>query len=65
MEVYKENGIQGYYAGLVPRLIGNAAVLILVSSSTYVIDKYVITDQAMIEFKPYFASIINVSELIS
>ncbi|XP_076245757.1 mitochondrial carrier homolog 2 isoform X1 [Calliopsis andreniformis] len=56
VEVYKENGIQGYYAGLAPRLIGNAAVIILVSSSTYVIDKYVITD---LEFKPYFTSIIN------
>ncbi|KAF7396039.1 hypothetical protein HZH68_010089 [Vespula germanica] len=53
IEVYKENGIAGYYAGLVPRLIANAAVLVLVSSSTYVINKYVIRDQ---ELKTYTAS---------
>lgn len=53
VEVYKENGIMGYYAGLMPRLIGNAAVLILVSSSTYAIDKYIISDR---EFKPNVVS---------
>ncbi|KAI4480106.1 hypothetical protein M0804_010467 [Polistes exclamans] len=53
IEVYKENGIAGYYAGIVPRLIANATVLVLVSSSTYVINKYVIHDQ---ELKTYTAS---------
>ncbi|XP_076760855.1 mitochondrial carrier homolog 2 [Xylocopa sonorina] len=53
VEVYEENGIMGYYAGLLPRLIGNAAVLILVSASTYAIDKYVISDR---ELKPYAVS---------
>nr|XP_012137931.1 PREDICTED: mitochondrial carrier homolog 2-like isoform X2 [Megachile rotundata] len=56
VEVYKENGIMGYYAGLVPRLIGNAAALLLVSSSTYVIDKYVISDRAL---KPFVVSIMR------
>lgn len=55
VEVYKENGITGYFAGLIPRLIANAAVLILVSSSGYVIDKYVIADR---ELKPYIVSTI-------
>lgn len=58
IEVYKENGITGYYAGLVPRLIANAAVLVLVSSSTYVINKYVIRDQ---ELKTYTASTMKVN----
>lgn len=58
IEVYKENGIAGYYAGLVPRLIANAAVLVLVSSSTYVINKYVIRDQ---ELKTYTASTMKVN----
>ncbi|XP_015171611.1 PREDICTED: mitochondrial carrier homolog 2-like [Polistes dominula] len=53
IEVYKENGIAGYYAGIIPRLIANAAVLVLVSSSTYVINKYIIHDQ---ELKTYTAS---------
>ena len=56
VEVYRENGIKGYYAGIVPRLIGHAAVSVLVSSSTYVIDKYVISDR---ELKPYAASTMN------
>lgn len=60
MEVYKENGIMGYYAGLLPRLIGNAAVLMLVSSCTYAIDKYVISDR---ELKPYAVSTIRVNKL--
>lgn len=59
MEVYKENGIMGYYAGLLPRLIGNAAVLMLVSSCTYAIDKYVISDR---ELKPYAVSTIRVNK---
>lgn len=50
VEVYKENGIMGYYAGLVPRLIANAAPLLLVSTATYVIDKYVISDRILKQF---------------
>lgn len=52
----------GYYAGLLPRLIGNAAVLMLVSSSTYAIDKYIISDR---ELKPYDVSTIRVNKLIN
>lgn len=52
----------GYYAGLLPRLIGNAAVLMLVSSSTYAIDKYIINDR---ELKPYAVSTIRVNKLIN
>ncbi|CAK9797728.1 Mitochondrial carrier homolog 2 [Anthophora quadrimaculata] len=56
VEVYKENGIMGYYAGLVPRLIGNAAVLVIVSSCAYVIDKYVTSDR---EVRSYAVSTIK------
>ncbi|XP_015122209.1 mitochondrial carrier homolog 2 [Diachasma alloeum] len=44
-EIYHENGLLGYYAGLVPRLIANVATLVLVSSSTYFINKYLIRDK--------------------
>lgn len=47
----------GYYAGLVPRLIGNAAILILISSSTYIVDKYITTDN---DIKPVVVSSIKV-----
>ncbi|OAD62091.1 Mitochondrial carrier like protein 2 [Eufriesea mexicana] len=50
VEVYKANGIMGYYAGLLPRLIGNAAGLVIVSSSTYAIDKFIKNDR---ELRPY------------
>ncbi|XP_076169783.1 mitochondrial carrier homolog 2 isoform X2 [Ptiloglossa arizonensis] len=56
VEVYKQNGIMGYYAGLVPRLIGNAAILILISSSTYIVDKYITTDN---DIKPVVVSSIK------
>lgn len=47
IEIYKENGIAGYFSGLMPRLIAGAAILTIVSSSTYVINKYIITDRKM------------------
>lgn len=50
IEIYKENGISGYFAGLMPRLIANAATLAIVSSSTYIINKYIITDREMKNF---------------
>lgn len=53
LEIYRENGILGYYAGLIPRIIGSAAVIILAGASTYAIDNYVIQEPTM---KPYTAS---------
>ncbi|XP_057333959.1 mitochondrial carrier homolog 2-like [Microplitis mediator] len=44
IEIYKENGIMGYYSGLVPRLIANVSTLALVSYSTYLINKYFVND---------------------
>ncbi|EZA60416.1 Mitochondrial carrier-like protein [Ooceraea biroi] len=53
LEIYKENGILGYYAGLIPRLIGSAAVIVLAGISTYAINTYIIQEPAM---KTYTAS---------
>ena len=58
LEIYKENGILGYYAGLIPRIIGSAAVIVLTGISTYAINNYVIQEPAM---KPYTASTMKVS----
>lgn len=58
LEIYKENGILGYYAGLIPRVIGSAAVIVLTGISTYAINNYVIQEPAM---KPYTASTMKVS----
>ncbi|KMQ96906.1 mitochondrial carrier 2-like protein [Lasius niger] len=53
LEIYRENGILGYYAGLIPRVIGSAAAIILAGVSTYAINNYVIQEPTM---KPYTAS---------
>ncbi|XP_032677266.1 mitochondrial carrier homolog 2 isoform X2 [Odontomachus brunneus] len=53
VEIYRENGFMGYYAGLVPRLIANVSVLVLASTSTYILNNYVVQEQAM---KAYTAS---------
>ena len=60
-EIYKENGLSGYFAGLMPRLIGNAVTLIIVSSSTYAINKYIITDR---EMKSFTAATTSVSSIM-
>ncbi|XP_078041789.1 mitochondrial carrier homolog 2 isoform X2 [Augochlora pura] len=50
LEVYKTDGIAGYYTGFMPRLIGNTAAIILFSTSSYLIHKYLVYDD---EAKPY------------
>ncbi|XP_011495462.1 PREDICTED: mitochondrial carrier homolog 2 [Ceratosolen solmsi marchali] len=43
-EIYKVNGLSGFYSGFIPRIIGHTITLALVSASTYYINKYVIKD---------------------
>ncbi|XP_076622584.1 mitochondrial carrier homolog 2 [Colletes latitarsis] len=59
VEVYRENGVMGYFAGIVPRLIGNTIVLVMISSSTYAVKKYMPASTIDIEFKPIICSIIQ------
>ncbi|KAG7211280.1 hypothetical protein KM043_010585 [Ampulex compressa] len=54
-EVYRENGIMGYYAGIVPRLIANASLLVLVCTSACCIE-YVVHDR---EIKTYAMAIMR------
>ncbi|XP_020298045.1 mitochondrial carrier homolog 2-like isoform X1 [Pseudomyrmex gracilis] len=54
LEIYRENGILGYYAGVVPRIIGSAAVILIAGVSTYAINNYVIQEQTI---KPYTSSL--------
>lgn len=60
VEIYRENGILGYYSGLIPRIIANVAVVVLVNASTYAINNYVINEPTI---KPYTASTMKVSWL--
>jgi len=59
LEIYRENGIQGYYAGLIPRVIGTTAVMVLAGVSTYVVNNYIVQEPTM---KPYIASMMKVSK---
>nr|XP_012223507.1 PREDICTED: mitochondrial carrier homolog 2-like [Linepithema humile]XP_012223508.1 PREDICTED: mitochondrial carrier homolog 2-like [Linepithema humile]XP_012223509.1 PREDICTED: mitochondrial carrier homolog 2-like [Linepithema humile]XP_012223512.1 PREDICTED: mitochondrial carrier homolog 2-like [Linepithema humile]XP_012223513.1 PREDICTED: mitochondrial carrier homolog 2-like [Linepithema humile]XP_012223514.1 PREDICTED: mitochondrial carrier homolog 2-like [Linepithema humile] len=56
LEIYRENGILGYYSGLIPRIIGTTAVMILAGVSTYVVNNYIIQEPTM---KPYTASMMK------
>lgn len=62
VEVYRENGIMGYYSGIVPRLFANVATLALVSSSTYFINKYVIHDR---DTRSYTSAMMTVSYIFT
>lgn len=61
MEIYRENGISGFYSGIIPRLIANVSTLVLVSGATYVINKHFIRDR---EVRGYTADTMTVSIFI-
>lgn len=44
IEIYKENGILGFFSGLIPILMFNTSVLVLSSSTYYLLKKYVINE---------------------
>ncbi|XP_014231041.1 mitochondrial carrier homolog 2-like [Trichogramma pretiosum] len=46
-EIYKENGISGFFAGLVPKLVASFTTLVIVNTSTYVLNKYFIHDREL------------------
>ncbi|KAJ8667575.1 hypothetical protein QAD02_009238 [Eretmocerus hayati] len=46
-EVYRENGISGFFAGIVPRIIADATTLAVVSISTYIINKHFVQDREL------------------
>ncbi|KAH8234934.1 hypothetical protein KR032_005864 [Drosophila birchii] len=43
-EIWKTEGIGGFFAGLVPKLLCDVACLVLTSSTVYILNKYVIKD---------------------
>ncbi|XP_013771876.1 mitochondrial carrier homolog 2-like [Limulus polyphemus] len=46
-ELYKEDGILGFFSGLIPRLIGEIVTLWLASSVTFVINTYLVEDKTV------------------
>ena len=57
-EIFRENGLPGFFSGLVPRVLGEIASLIMASFLTYTINKYVIEDR---ELRMYSATSMTVS----
>ncbi|XP_023028322.2 mitochondrial carrier homolog 2 isoform X1 [Leptinotarsa decemlineata] len=46
-EVYQQNGVLGFFSGLVPRLLGDILSLLLASSLTYAINRYLIEEKEL------------------
>ncbi|CAH1101174.1 unnamed protein product [Psylliodes chrysocephalus] len=44
-EIYRENGMLGFFSGLIPRLLGDILSLLLASSLTYAINTYIIEEK--------------------
>ncbi|XP_037938718.1 mitochondrial carrier homolog 2-like [Teleopsis dalmanni] len=45
IEIYKYEGISGFFSGLLPKLIGDVASLILTSTTVFMLNKYLIKDK--------------------
>jgi carrier protein len=46
-EIYRQHGILGFFSGLIPRLIGDILSVLLASSLTYAINKYLIEEKEL------------------
>lgn len=46
-EIYRQNGILGFFSGLFPRLLGDILVVLLANTLTYVINSYVIEEKEL------------------
>uniref|UniRef100_D3TP79 Mitochondrial carrier protein n=1 Tax=Glossina morsitans morsitans TaxID=37546 RepID=D3TP79_GLOMM len=45
VEIYKNEGIMGFFAGLMPKLVCDVACVVLTSTTVYLLNKYVIKDK--------------------
>jgi len=54
--IYREDGILGYYAGFVPRALGELATIGLTAAAGYVINTYVLPDKTLRMYTDYLAN---------
>lgn len=54
--IYKEDGILGYYAGFIPRAIGELATIGLTAAAAYAINTYVLPDDSLKMYTEHMAS---------
>jgi len=55
-EIYTQNGLLGFFSGLVPRVLGDILSLLLAGSLTYAINRYLVEEK---ELKVYTAATMN------
>jgi carrier protein len=53
-EIFHENGILGFFSGVVPRILGEVASLFIASSLTFVVNSYLGDDQELKKFSGGF-----------
>lgn len=57
-EIYQNDGIQGFFAGILPKIIGDITCLILASSTVFIVNKYLIHDKCG---RQYSAGVVQVN----
>ncbi|KAK9871485.1 hypothetical protein WA026_012858 [Henosepilachna vigintioctopunctata] len=46
-EIYRQNGILGFFSGLIPRLLGDILTVLMANSLTYAINTYVVEEKEL------------------
>lgn len=53
-EIFHENGIPGFFSGVVPRILGEVSSLFIATSLTFVVNSYLVDDQELKKFSAAF-----------
>ncbi|XP_045462917.1 mitochondrial carrier homolog 2 [Harmonia axyridis] len=46
-EIYKQNGLLGFFSGLIPRLLGDILTVLVANTLTYVINTYIVEEKEL------------------
>lgn len=46
-EIYRQNGVLGFFSGLIPRIFGDVISLILASTLTYLVNTYILEEKEL------------------
>lgn len=70
VEIYKDNGVLGFFSGITPKLLFDVLCLVLSSSTVYVLNKYLIKDKVARQYNTsitqfVFSSVLYPLQLIS
>lgn len=56
-EIYRMEGIMGFFSGLVPKILCDVACLVLTSSTVFLLNKYVIKDKIGRQYSAGFTQV--------